>query len=324
MGDLYFVTMNANDIVMLCASMSLKEIEGPVRSLKDELKDDGLKKLSLSLVGKVLANKLINHKAFKRVLQRIWKIHNAPLLCMTKRIGQFLGNMIRDVEKIDEGASGDCNGKFLRVWVAIDVEKPLSSSRDIADSASKSDAKQKWFWKQRSHARSGGGLQEAVNLPDFGEVPMKTDMEGVGKGKERLEIKLHADFLGVDDSKSHDKGKSKIVDKTKSFGEADNMNVIKFSSQRKEAHMVNKKWIHIGRKASGSKNLDAVVFDGDESMGIGMGLENSGAEEKSGVANSVILFSSGDLGVGLAQLSSTQIEDEIEILASRLSPAYRK
>ncbi|KAK3218313.1 hypothetical protein Dsin_012283 [Dipteronia sinensis] len=162
--------MNADDIVALCASMSLKEIEGPVTSLKDDLKDDGLKKLSLSLVGKVLANKLINREAFRRVLLRIWKviegitievgsentfmfqfqnledwrriltgglwsfdnflivlvepsgnrdivnmkfnkaafwvqIHNVPLLCMTKRIGQFLGSMIGDVEEIDEGAS---------------------------------------------------------------------------------------------------------------------------------------------------------------------------------------------------------------------------
>ena len=43
--------------------MTLNEKEGPVRSLKCGLKDDGLKKMSLSLVGKVLVNKIINKDA---------------------------------------------------------------------------------------------------------------------------------------------------------------------------------------------------------------------------------------------------------------------
>ncbi|TXG46581.1 hypothetical protein EZV62_027919 [Acer yangbiense] len=182
--------MNADDVAALCAAMSLKEIEGPVRKLEGDLKDDGARKLSLSLVGKVLANRLINREVFKRVLSKIWKvregiiievvgentftfhfqnledrrrvligrpwsfdnflivllepygkgdimnmkferaafwiqIHNVPLLCMTKKIGHFLGSMIGDVEDIDEGASGDCDGKYLRVRVAINVVRPL-------------------------------------------------------------------------------------------------------------------------------------------------------------------------------------------------------
>ncbi|TXG60282.1 hypothetical protein EZV62_014855 [Acer yangbiense] len=77
--------MNEEEIASLCASMSLKEKEGPMWSLKNKLKDDGLRKMSLSLVGSIIG----------------------------------------DVEEIDEGASGDCDGKFLRVRVVIDVEKPL-------------------------------------------------------------------------------------------------------------------------------------------------------------------------------------------------------
>ncbi|KAK0570495.1 hypothetical protein LWI29_002148 [Acer saccharum] len=63
--------MNVDNIAALCATMSLKGKEGPIQSLKDELEDDGLRKMSLSLVGKVLANKLINQDAFRRVLLRI-------------------------------------------------------------------------------------------------------------------------------------------------------------------------------------------------------------------------------------------------------------
>ncbi|KAK2664984.1 hypothetical protein Ddye_003558 [Dipteronia dyeriana] len=166
--------INGLDLKTLCATMSLKELEGPVRKLEGDLKIDGERKLSLCLVGKVMANKLIHRDVFWRVLLRIWKlrksiyvevvsdniftyhfqdtedrrrvltgrpwsfdnflivlvepngksdilhmpfdraafwiqIHNVPLLCITKRIWQFLGNLIGDVVEIDEGASGDCD-----------------------------------------------------------------------------------------------------------------------------------------------------------------------------------------------------------------------
>ncbi|TXG48842.1 hypothetical protein EZV62_024717 [Acer yangbiense] len=47
------------------------------------------------------------------------------MLCMTKEIGRFLGSIIGDVWEVDVGPSGDCLGKFLRVRVAIEVDKPL-------------------------------------------------------------------------------------------------------------------------------------------------------------------------------------------------------
>ncbi|KAK2649410.1 hypothetical protein Ddye_016899 [Dipteronia dyeriana] len=43
---------------------------------------------------------------------------------MTKKIGQFLGSIIDEVEEIDQRASWDCDGKFLRVRAVIDVERP--------------------------------------------------------------------------------------------------------------------------------------------------------------------------------------------------------
>ncbi|KAK3218114.1 hypothetical protein Dsin_012084 [Dipteronia sinensis] len=66
--------MSVDGISKLCASMSLKEREGTARCLKQELKDDGLKKMSLGLVGKVLANKFINMDAIRTVLSRVSKV----------------------------------------------------------------------------------------------------------------------------------------------------------------------------------------------------------------------------------------------------------
>ncbi|KAL5799319.1 hypothetical protein ACOSQ4_032203 [Xanthoceras sorbifolium] len=41
------------------------------------------------------------------------QILNVLLLCMTKDIGEYLGGLIREVQDVDLGASGDCLGKFL-------------------------------------------------------------------------------------------------------------------------------------------------------------------------------------------------------------------
>lgn len=53
------------------------------------------------------------------------QIHCMPLLCMTTKIGWFLGNLVRDVSDVDVDINGDCSGKFLRLRVKIDVERPL-------------------------------------------------------------------------------------------------------------------------------------------------------------------------------------------------------
>ncbi|KAL5823688.1 hypothetical protein ACOSQ4_021588 [Xanthoceras sorbifolium] len=77
--------------------------------------------------------------AFNRV--EFWvQIHNVPMMCMTLKIGQFLGDQIGSVREVDAGASGDCLGKYIRVRVEIDIGKPLqrflkvnlgSSAKDV-------------------------------------------------------------------------------------------------------------------------------------------------------------------------------------------------
>ncbi|KAK2659499.1 hypothetical protein Ddye_006032, partial [Dipteronia dyeriana] len=53
------------------------------------------------------------------------QIHQIPQLCMTKEIGRFLNEMIGEVVEVDGGAVEDCVGKFIRVKIRINIEKPL-------------------------------------------------------------------------------------------------------------------------------------------------------------------------------------------------------
>ncbi|KAK3189380.1 hypothetical protein Dsin_028941 [Dipteronia sinensis] len=151
--------MDPMAIARLCASLSLLESEGPVRKLEGRLKEAAMEKIKLSLVGKILSTKSINSKAFMKVIAgcfrgpwifdnafmvlekpvgqgtldtmnyshtEFWvRIYQVSLLCMTKAIGWFLGEMIGETLEVDGGASGDCVGKFLHVRVRIDVCKPL-------------------------------------------------------------------------------------------------------------------------------------------------------------------------------------------------------
>ncbi|TXG51132.1 hypothetical protein EZV62_023656 [Acer yangbiense] len=53
------------------------------------------------------------------------QISNLPLLCMTKEIAQFIGDIIGEVREVDTSPTRDCLGKFVRVRVAVDITKPL-------------------------------------------------------------------------------------------------------------------------------------------------------------------------------------------------------
>ncbi|KAK3199011.1 hypothetical protein Dsin_022426 [Dipteronia sinensis] len=66
--------MGAEEIATLCASMTLKEREGPVRRLHDELKVAGERKMALCLAGRILSLYLINRDAFRTIISRIWKV----------------------------------------------------------------------------------------------------------------------------------------------------------------------------------------------------------------------------------------------------------
>ncbi|KAK4853200.1 hypothetical protein QYF36_005236 [Acer negundo] len=59
--------MGPDEIANLCANMTLLETERPVQLLQVGLMTAAAKRLSLSLVGKVLTNKMVNLDAFASV-----------------------------------------------------------------------------------------------------------------------------------------------------------------------------------------------------------------------------------------------------------------
>ncbi|KAK3204766.1 hypothetical protein Dsin_018812 [Dipteronia sinensis] len=121
--------------------MTLKDAEGPVLRLNEDLKMEGIQWLSLSIAGKVLTTKMafddawivlaeptrkgeVEKMAFNRA--EFWvQIHHVPLLCMSKEIGQFLGGMVGEVIEVDEEVSSDEGSKFLRVRVVVEIDNPL-------------------------------------------------------------------------------------------------------------------------------------------------------------------------------------------------------
>ncbi|KAK1583456.1 hypothetical protein Q3G72_023981 [Acer saccharum] len=107
----------------------------------------------------------------------------------------------------------------------------------------------------------GRDLKERRFRLDSGAALKKTNMEGVGNGKERLGIDLPTESLGVDVDKSRDMGKVEIDVSLMSSGDVANSNFFKFSSQRKEEWVAGKKRAQVvdpkvGLGHSGGPNSD--------------------------------------------------------------------
>ncbi|KAL5750648.1 hypothetical protein ACOSP7_025251 [Xanthoceras sorbifolium] len=100
------LVIDSKEILRRYAQLSLSEDDGPVTKIGSEIREKRVRKLSLSLLGKIIANKEINREAFKATIQFIWRT-------------------VKEVEEIDIGVEGDCLGKFIRVRVMVDVLKPL-------------------------------------------------------------------------------------------------------------------------------------------------------------------------------------------------------
>ncbi|KAL5819660.1 hypothetical protein ACOSQ4_023502 [Xanthoceras sorbifolium] len=65
--------MEPDEIASRCAKLSLSEDDGPIARLDEDLKEKGLRRMALSLVGKVISNRDINREAFKNTMVTIWR-----------------------------------------------------------------------------------------------------------------------------------------------------------------------------------------------------------------------------------------------------------
>ena len=66
----------------------------------------------------------IRNLPFNRVA--FWMlIPNAPLMCMTKEMGEFLRQLIGELVDMDVRVISECFGKYMRLRVVVDVSKSL-------------------------------------------------------------------------------------------------------------------------------------------------------------------------------------------------------
>ncbi|TXG48523.1 hypothetical protein EZV62_024398 [Acer yangbiense] len=89
--------MNAEEIASLCNTFSIEEKERHVRVLDGSMKDKGSQQLSLYLVGKIMATKLVNRGVFINVISKIWRVNGGvEIKPLEEEIGIFLRKMIRE------------------------------------------------------------------------------------------------------------------------------------------------------------------------------------------------------------------------------------
>ncbi|TXG73131.1 hypothetical protein EZV62_001710 [Acer yangbiense] len=120
--------MDVDELERLCSALSIQELEGPVKSLDEGMKNRRERKLAFCLVGKVLTKVPVNKDAFIRVFNTIWKVHKIPPLCMSKEIGLFLGKLIGEVKEIDLATARKDNSWYLRIKVVVIISEPLIRS----------------------------------------------------------------------------------------------------------------------------------------------------------------------------------------------------
>ncbi|KAK3222216.1 hypothetical protein Dsin_009241 [Dipteronia sinensis] len=101
-------------IAKLYASLTLLETEEPVQWLEKGLMVAAAHKLSLSLVGKVFTNKIVNIDVFVGVLRRIWHLHEGvEIECVDTNIFTFKFKSIEDRLQISAGGPWTFDGALI-------------------------------------------------------------------------------------------------------------------------------------------------------------------------------------------------------------------
>ncbi|KAL5834883.1 hypothetical protein ACOSQ4_014380 [Xanthoceras sorbifolium] len=154
--------MDTEDVVRLCEKLTINEEGIPKVRMDPKIHELGMQRISLSLVGKIIANREVNKEAFKATIPKIYileggpwyfdkqlivlqkaeglgklsdadfkyfpiwiQLYNVPLAWLNKDAGYFLGSMVKIVKEVDTGESGECADSFIRAWVLVNVSKPL-------------------------------------------------------------------------------------------------------------------------------------------------------------------------------------------------------
>ncbi|KAL5798919.1 hypothetical protein ACOSQ2_003739 [Xanthoceras sorbifolium] len=65
--------MEPEEIARRWAKLSLSDDDGPIATVDEGLKAEGIRRLSLSLVGKIVSNREVNREAFRNTIASIWR-----------------------------------------------------------------------------------------------------------------------------------------------------------------------------------------------------------------------------------------------------------
>ena len=58
-------------------------------------------------------------------------MHNLPLRHMNKTTAEAIGKTLGTVEQVDSSSTGECQGRYLRVRIQIDITQPLCRGRMV-------------------------------------------------------------------------------------------------------------------------------------------------------------------------------------------------
>ncbi|KAL5823058.1 hypothetical protein ACOSQ4_020958 [Xanthoceras sorbifolium] len=114
--------MDTEDVVRLCEKLTINE-EGVLEARMDpKIHELGMQRISLSLVGKIIATRKVNKEAFKAIIPKIWltvKEMGVESIAINTYI--FIFKCVWDIKREAEGLGklSDADFKSFSIWIQL-------------------------------------------------------------------------------------------------------------------------------------------------------------------------------------------------------------
>ncbi|KAL5778004.1 hypothetical protein ACOSP7_010930 [Xanthoceras sorbifolium] len=132
--------MEPEEIARRWAKLSLSDDDGPIAMVDEGLKAEGIRRLSLSLVGKIVSNREVNREAFRNTIASIWRtkseVEVESIGVNLKRVLEggpwsFDKNLLALKEAVGIGRVSEIDFSLVPFWVQI-YDLPLACmNRDM-------------------------------------------------------------------------------------------------------------------------------------------------------------------------------------------------
>ncbi|KAL5854858.1 hypothetical protein ACOSQ4_004660 [Xanthoceras sorbifolium] len=143
--------MDSDKILALCAALKLSDDQGDVHLVGGRVKEEGSKKMSLCLVGKLLAGRQTNREAFRALIPKIWRTNQEVIIEIVRdNTYAFYFQNLRDKKRVLAGGPWNFDNsllvleepqgwgdftkmqfKYAEFWVQIHNVPLMCMSRDI-------------------------------------------------------------------------------------------------------------------------------------------------------------------------------------------------